>query len=58
MKPFLSKLFRLLEKLWRFALCKTAIARRAALRTEARERNEMEAERLDRLRNPSDYRGR
>jgi hypothetical protein len=58
MKLFLSKQYRLMEKLWRFVLCKTTTAPRVALRTEARQRSEMEAERLDRLRNPGDYRGR
>jgi hypothetical protein len=36
---------------------KTAHAR-ASLRLETRKRKELEAERLDRLRNPSDYQGR
>jgi len=58
MKPFLSKSFHIVEKLWGVVLRKTTTARRAALRTEARQRREMQDERLDRLRNPSDYRGR
>ena len=40
------------------AISKTALARRATLRTEGRERKEREAERLDRLRNPRDYQGK
>ena len=57
MKLF-SKSRRLVEKLGELVLSKAAIARRAFLRNEARERETNEAERLDRLRNPHDYRGR
>jgi hypothetical protein len=55
MKQFFSGMLRGLANL---VLSKTAMARRALLRTEAREREANEAERLDRLRNPRDYRGR
>jgi hypothetical protein len=58
MKQFFSGMFRGLEKLGSLFLFKTTIARRALLRTEARERQANEADRLDRLRNPGDYRGR
>ena len=37
---------------------KAQVARRATGRFEALKRKEMEVERLDRLRHPSDYRGR
>ena len=39
-------------------LSKTENARRASGRSEALKREEMEAERLDRLRHPSNYQGR
>jgi hypothetical protein len=55
MKRIPSGLFRVLTNLVR---SKTVLARRALLRSEAREREANEAERLDRLRNPRDYRGR
>lgn len=58
MKSFFAKSLRLLEKLGELLLSKTTVARRAVLRTEAREREANEAERLDRLRNPSNYQGR
>jgi hypothetical protein len=58
MKSFFPKSLRLVEKLGSLFLSKATIARRALLRSEARERAANEAERLDRLRNPSDYRGR
>ena len=58
MKQFISKLLRGIEKLAKLFLSKTTIARRALLKTEESERKANEAERLDRLRNPSDYRGR
>jgi hypothetical protein len=47
-----------LEKLADLLRSKGELTRRAVMRTEARERQAAEAERLDRLRNPSDYRGR
>lgn len=58
MKPIFTRLLCLKEKLTNLVLSKANNARRAVLRSEARERTEMEAERLDRLRNPQDYRGR
>ena len=51
-------MFHLAGMLGSLVLSKTTLARRALLRTEARERQEKEAERLDRLRNPGNYRGR
>ena len=51
-------MFRAAEKLGRLFLSKTTLAHRAVLRTEEREREAKETERLDRLRNPHDYRGR
>ena len=58
MKQFFFGMFRGLERLGHLVLCKTTLARRALFRTEARKQRQMEAERLDRLRNPGDYRGR
>lgn len=58
MKPFLPRLFLALERLGNLVQSKTTIARRTLLRTEERERAANEVERLDRLRNPQDYRGR
>jgi len=58
MKLFFSKALRLMERLGSLFRSKATLARRALLRTEASERKANEAERLDRLRNPSDYRGR
>ena len=52
------KFAKLWEKFGNLLLSKTTVARRALLRTEANERKASEAERLDRLRNPGDYRGR
>ncbi len=51
-------MLRAMEKLGSLLQSKTTLTRRAVLRTEAREREANEAERLDRLRNPGNYRGR
>ena len=58
MKPFFSKSFHWVDKLADLVLSKASVARRALLRTAIREREANEAERLDRLRNPSNYQGR
>ena len=58
MKSFISKVLRAVEKIGGLALSKTEVTRRALLRTDVREREANEAERLDRLRNPRDYQGR
>ena len=58
MKQFFALLRRAWGKLGELLLSKSTLARRAALRTEARDRETSEAERLDRLRNPRDYQGR
>jgi hypothetical protein len=58
MKLFCSAMLRVLKKLADLASTKSALARRTLLKTEARERKEFEADRLDRLRNPGNYRGR
>ena len=58
MRLFFSKLRRLVEKGGELLLSKTTLAQRTLLRTEERERQANEAERLDRLRNPGDYRGK
>jgi len=58
MKQFFDEMFRAVKKLGSFFLSKGALARRAVLKSEAHEREANEAERLDRLRNPHDYRGR
>ena len=58
MKPLLSKMFRAAGMIESLLISKATLARRARRRTEARERNEMEAERLDRLSHPRNYQGR
>ena len=58
MKPLLSKMFRAAGKFGELFRSRAALARRAVLRSETRERQAKEAERLDRLRNPRDYQGR
>jgi hypothetical protein len=47
-----------LKKFGDLFLSKATLARRALLRMEASEQKANEAERLDRLRNPSNYRGK
>jgi hypothetical protein len=58
MNRFFSTMLHGMEKLRGLLSSRTTVARRALLRTEAREREANEAERLDRLRNPGNYRGR
>ena len=58
MKRFYLAMARVTEVLRGLVLSKGAIARRASRESEAGERKAGEAERLDRLRNPGDYRGR
>lgn len=69
MTPFFQKLLRagvnietvikrVRERIGRLFRSKAEVARRPFGRLETRERREMEAERLDRLRNPSDYQGK
>ena len=69
MTPFLQKLLRtgvkietVIKRVWeriaRLFLSQAEEARRVSGRFEALKRREMEAERLDRLRNPSDYQGK
>ena len=69
MTPFLDKILRaggtIATALARFRdrtelmfLSKREYARRASGRFETLKRKEMEAERIDRLRNPSNYQGR
>jgi hypothetical protein len=58
MRSLFSNVRYLWGKLTSHLLSKTTLARRALLRTEESERKANEAERLDRLRNPSNYRGR
>ena len=69
MKPFFLSLLHLgvivsaiFKRVWEsmewLFLSKAGLARRASGRFEALKRREMEIERLDRLRNPSDYQGR
>jgi len=48
----------LLEKLRNLFFKKNTLGDRAALKAQWNERQASEAERLDRLRNPDDYRGR
>ena len=49
---------RVWESLERLFRSKTHLSQRATGRFEALKRKEMEVERLDRLRNPGNYRGR
>jgi hypothetical protein len=49
---------RIWERIELLFCSKAQVARRATGRFEALKRKEMEEERLDRLRNPGDYRGR
>jgi len=49
---------RVWESLERLFRSKTQLSQRATGRFEALKRKEMEVERLDRLRNPGNYRGR
>ena len=58
MKRIFIGMLRTVEKLESFFLSKATLSRRAGLRTEVREREANEVERLDRLRNPHNYRGR
>jgi hypothetical protein len=69
MTPFLEKIIRagatiatalarVRERIGTAFLSKPGNARRAFGRSEALKREEMEAERIDRLRHPSDYQGR
>lgn len=58
MKHFPSALRRVLRRPVEFFQSKTTLARRAPLATEARKCAASEAERLDRLRRPENYRSR
>ena len=58
MKSFFAKVLRANGRVARLFISQTELARRALLQSERREREAGEAERLDRLRNPHDYRGR
>jgi hypothetical protein len=69
MTPFLDKMLRsgatiatALDRGWerikRFFPSNEEVARRAAEKLETLERREMEAERIDRLTNPSNYQGK
>jgi hypothetical protein len=49
---------RVWERIEQLFCSKAEVARRASVRFQALKRKEMEVERLDRLRNPSDYQGR
>lgn len=57
-KPVLPKFLLTLERLGDLVLSKTTIACNALLSSEERARAAHEVERLDRLPNPQDYRGR
>jgi hypothetical protein len=56
--PVATKLARFRQRTELIFLSKRENARRASGRSETLKRQEMEAERLDRLRNPSNYQGR
>jgi hypothetical protein len=58
MKQLFSALRRVLEKLGGLFVSKPAVDRPVVLKSEEGEPETSEAERLDRLRNPRDYRGR
>ena len=58
MKRFSQQMLRAVEWLKRLVHSMPVVVRRTASRTEAREQKAREAERLDRLRNPGNYRGR
>ena len=55
---FLAALARTWDRVQLFFLSKAGAERRASQRFATLHQREMEAERLDRLRNPSDYQGR
>jgi hypothetical protein len=55
---FFQAVTSIIGKLGSIIFFNAARARRASLKTERLESQISEAERLDRLRNPSDYRGR
>lgn len=54
----MAVLARIWERIERILCSKATLAQRSAERFEALRRREFEVERLDRLRNPSDYQGR
>ncbi len=58
MSTLIRTLRRAAEQLATLLLSKAELTRRAVLRSEKRERQAAEAERLDRLRNPGDYQGK
>ena len=58
MKRILPAVRRVLEKLGGLFTSEPAVDRPAILKSEALEPETSEAERLDRLRNPGNYRGR
>jgi hypothetical protein len=58
MNTIRPRLLRAFENLVRLLRAKAGITRRALLRTAASEQAAHEAERLDRLRNPQNYRCR
>jgi len=58
MESFFSKVLQAGAWIARLFTSKAKLARRALLQSERREQAASEAERLDRLRNPGDYRGR
>lgn len=58
MKQFFSEMRRVMQEIRALVISKTIPSQRTTLRTEDNKQQEMEAERLDRLRNPSNYRGR
>ncbi len=58
MASIFTKLFRAGGRISRLFVSRAELARRAVFQSEKREQEAREAERLDRLRNPSDYRGK
>lgn len=58
MKRILSAVRRAVEKLGGLFTSEPAVPRPAVVKSDASEPETSEAERLDRLRNPGDYRGR
>lgn len=58
MKTILARLLGVVERLGSLAAFPGEIIRRTFMSSEARQREAMEAERLDRIRNPRDYEGK
>lgn len=58
MKTILARLLGVVERFGSLATSPGELIRRTFMSSEARQREAMEAERLDRIRNPRDYEGK